>query len=321
MATFSARRAEYAALWASAVVRPDRMPEVRARARQIMAARPRYDPVSKATGVPWFVIGILHSMECSLSFNKHLHNGDPVTRGGKPAATVRVPKGRGPFASWEESAIDALKYDKLDKITDWSVERIAFALEKFNGFGYLNKGVHSPYLWSATTAYEKGKYVQDGVWSSVAVSQQSGGMAILKALIELDPSQVDIDAGAKAEEVWAKTPTPPATSSVSEAPKSKSVWAIGGSVGLWLGKTYTNGVQWLSDWVGSGAEMLELVNKDVEGGLAPITALARTLQFNIGGIISTIAVALAVVAIARHSRDKAELRRLQALVPAEGKGD
>lgn len=310
MASFSQRKAEYGALWKSAVVRPDKLPEVRARARQVLASRARYDAVSKATGVPWYVIGILHSMECSLSFTKHLHNGDPLK-----AKTVNVPKGRGPFATWEESAIDALRYDKLDKITDWSVERIAFALEKFNGFGYIKRGIHSPYLWSFTTAYEKGKFVSDGVWSATAVSQQCGGMAILKALIELEPTQIDLNVGATPDDKLPKAPTPPATTSVKEAPKSKTNWLTVSGVGLWLSDKCTGWVGWASDRIGDGVQVLELTNRDVESTIAPLAALGRTLQFNLGNLVTIIAVVCAVVSIARHSRDRAELKRLKALVP------
>ena len=37
----------------------------------------RYDQVANATGVPWYVIGIIHEMEGGLNFTTHLHNGDP----------------------------------------------------------------------------------------------------------------------------------------------------------------------------------------------------------------------------------------------------
>ena len=71
------------------------------------AARARYASVSAQTGVPWWVIGLIHMMEAGQSFRCHLHNGDPLT-----ARTVQVPAGRPktgqpPFI-WEESAADAL---------------------------------------------------------------------------------------------------------------------------------------------------------------------------------------------------------------------
>ncbi len=63
-------------------------------------------------------------------------------------------------------------------------------LEQYNGLGYAAKGLPSPYVWSGTDQYRSGKYVSDGVWSSAAISQQIGGMVLLKALHELDPSLV-----------------------------------------------------------------------------------------------------------------------------------
>jgi lysozyme family protein len=79
---------------------------------RVAGGHARYQAVAQATGVPWWVIGIIHSMEAGLRFDRHLHNGDPLT-----AHTVRVPAGRPevgqpPFA-WEASAEDALAHDSL----------------------------------------------------------------------------------------------------------------------------------------------------------------------------------------------------------------
>jgi lysozyme family protein len=42
--------------------------------------------------------------------------------------------------------------------------------------------VKSPYLWSFSNHYTKGKYVADGHFDSNAVSQQCGGMVLLKRM-------------------------------------------------------------------------------------------------------------------------------------------
>ena len=189
--TYDNLQPEYATLWDSLAI-SDRLREtIDRQAKRIIANRERYEPVSAATGVPWFVIGLIHTMEAGGSFSCHLHNGDPLSR-----RTVQVPKnrpasGNGPF-TWEESATDAIRYDKLDRVTDWPVERIAFCLESFNGWGYRRQhaDVLSPYLWSGTNHYVRGKYVADGKWSSTAVSAQAGAMAILKRLAELDTTIV-----------------------------------------------------------------------------------------------------------------------------------
>lgn len=146
---------------------------------RINGNKQRYQTVSSATGVPWFFIAVIHALECSLSFNQHLHNGDPLS-----ARTVQVPKGRPvigePPFTWEYSAKDALAYDGLTDWKDWSVEGMLFSLEAYNGWGYRNKGINSPYLWSGTQFYTKGKYGEDGKYDPNLVSKQIGAAILLK---------------------------------------------------------------------------------------------------------------------------------------------
>jgi len=200
-------RAEYARLFQTARLRPDRTAAVHALAGRM--TRPenwsRYAHVAVATAVPPHVIALLHALEAGLDFRSHLHNGDPLT-----ARTVRVPKGRPldgqPPFTWEESARDALTLKKLPQWTDWSLAGIAYVLEGYNGFGYrlYHPEVKSPYLWSATIAYTAGKYVADGSWSATAVSKQCGAMALLACLVEL--GRVDLaEAAASAPETHATT--------------------------------------------------------------------------------------------------------------------
>lgn len=291
--TLDGLRTEYLALWAGSSILPERKSEVYATARQIIALRPRYDVVSRATGVPWYLIGIYHSLECSLSFEKHLHNGDSLAR-----RTVREPKGYpkthdGPF-TWEESAIDALKIKKFDKITDWSIERIAFCLEKMNGYGYRRASIniHSPYLWSFTTAYRRGKFVRDGVYSKEAVSQQVGGMALLKALMELEPLQIDVRKPTVVE-----IPSPkaeiPEPKTVPTAVQSKTNRSLVSAVFLWFEAKFQL-VQ----------SVLPAVHSDVTESLTPIEALAKLTRQNLDTILPALALWLMVYAIIRHTRDR-----------------
>ncbi|MFG1389094.1 hypothetical protein [Xanthobacter versatilis] len=178
--TYSSLQPEYARLIATMVIRPEKLAAADSVAHKIVARRARYEAVSKITRVPWQVIGVIHAMECGLDFGAHLHNGDPLT-----ARTVQVPKGRPvagspPFA-WEDSAIDALRYDGLDKVTDWSPEHTAYVLEGYNGWGVrkYHPEVLSAYLWSYSNHYTRGKYVRDGVWDPNAVSGQCGAMVLL----------------------------------------------------------------------------------------------------------------------------------------------
>lgn len=181
-------RAGYHAMWNAAEINPGKAGAAKAIAAKIIANRRRYEAIERKTGVPWFMIGPIHMRESSLSFSAHLHCGDPLNR-----RTVHVPKGRpvngSPPFTFEESAIDALTMapHQLDQVRNWSVERILFETEKYNGWGYLGKG-NSPYLWSWTNLYKSGKYVADHTYSPGAVDPQPGCVAILKALQAADAS-------------------------------------------------------------------------------------------------------------------------------------
>jgi lysozyme family protein len=180
-------RREYQDLLDSCSIRPERGVEVDRTVERIVQNRPRYESVSGATGVPWHVIALIHTMETGLRFDRHLHNGDPLTR-----RTVNVPAGRPrtgePPFPWEVSAKDALALRRLGPQTDWSVAGTLYELEGYNGWGYRlhHPHVRSPYLWSASTHYTSGKYVADGRWSDTAVSRQCGAAVLLRRMAERD---------------------------------------------------------------------------------------------------------------------------------------
>ncbi|MDQ6609793.1 MAG: hypothetical protein M3Y85_08235 [Bacteroidota bacterium] len=176
-------RNEYNNLFTSCVIDQNKYTDVDACVNRILANKPRYEAVATKTGVPWYFIGIVHNMEGNCNFTTHLHNGDPLT-----ARTVQVPKGypkegNPPFA-WEASAEDSLRLQKLDTITDWGVPTVLYELEAYNGFGYRSRGIHSPYLWSASNQYSKGKYTADGRFDPNAVSKQIGAAVLLRRMSE-----------------------------------------------------------------------------------------------------------------------------------------
>ena len=155
-----------------------------AMAKKIVLNKGVYLKISESTGVPFEVVAAIHHMECSLDFSKGLHCGQPWNK-----KTTWVPKGRGPFTSFEEAAIDAMIYDKLNLVTDWSDTNIAWILEKYNGLGYRRRGLDSPYVWGGTNAHSnKGLYVKDGVFDENARIKRPGCMAIISRVRALDKS-------------------------------------------------------------------------------------------------------------------------------------
>lgn len=172
------RNPDWTTLWKTCFIDQNRKAEIQTICAKILSYKDKYLFVEDKTGVPWYLIAALHYREASLNFKTCLHNGDPL-----PGPTTHVPRGRGPFISWEMAAIDALKYDGLDKIKFTSIESCLVMAEKFNGIGYRRTSEYSPYIWAGTNHHdETGKYVGDGVYSSIAVEKQLGVAAIFRGL-------------------------------------------------------------------------------------------------------------------------------------------
>lgn len=180
-----ALKEEYKNLYQTCQIQPDRTSVIDAKINSIVVNKAKYKTVERKSNVPWYVIAIIHSLESDLNFSTHLHNGDPLTD-----RTVHIPLGRpregDPPFSWEASAIDALEYDGLSTWNDWSIEGTCFSFEKYNGWGYrmYHPQVKSPYLWSFSNHYQKGKYGRDGKFDPELVSEQCGAMVLAKRMEE-----------------------------------------------------------------------------------------------------------------------------------------
>lgn len=119
-------------------------------------------------------------MESGGDFTCHLHEGSSLKW-----RTKYVPKGRPlppaqPPFTWEFSATDAMRYDRMGE-KNWNYVGAALtACELYNGAGYMkyHPETPSPYLWAATSIEKPGKYVADGKWSPTARSAQIGVAAI-----------------------------------------------------------------------------------------------------------------------------------------------
>lgn len=191
---------EHDALFKKATIRPEKVKEIDFVLAKLLPGIDKYKFVASkfSNGLPWYFILMTHAMEAGGKQNPffyHLHCGDPLT-----ARTKNVPKGRpkanpgggtkppsaaNPY-TWEESAIDALKGFGDDKEADWSIGGILWREEQFNGLGYrkYHKNVPTPYVYSYTNIYTKGKYVSDGKFDANAVSKQPGCAAYIIRLKE-----------------------------------------------------------------------------------------------------------------------------------------
>ncbi len=129
------------------------------------------------------MIAALHRRESNANFNTYLGNGEPLNR-----RTRLVPKGRGPFKSFEDGAVDALKMDGLSNVRDWRLEKSLYFSEIYNGTGYNNRGLPSPYVWGGTNIQRRGKYVADGHFDANIMDSQIGVAPLIYEISKLDPS-------------------------------------------------------------------------------------------------------------------------------------
>ena len=137
----------------------------------------KYKEVEKRTGVPAELIAAIHWRESSGNFKTYLHNGEKL---GK--VTQLVPKGIY-FEDWTDAAVHAIKTHNPQIVNANNVETWYEFAERYNGLGYRNKGVSSPYVWAGTDNYTSGKYVADGKYSATHVDQQLGVAVMIKELM------------------------------------------------------------------------------------------------------------------------------------------
>jgi lysozyme family protein len=170
-------------------------------AKRLVAAKVRYLPVQTRTGVPWAVVAVIHEREADQNWSTQLGQGDPLHH-----VSVHVPAGRGPFASWEDGAVDALVHCPpfAAHNADWSIGGTLTQLEEYNGLKYAYAGRPSPYVWSGTSIYDPptgpgGKVLVDhgpieDVYPSGlhkgqrVVDMQLGCAGLLLTMVAIDPT-------------------------------------------------------------------------------------------------------------------------------------
>ena len=175
------------AMWNRMHINPVHVPALDAVASRLYSNKARFLAVTQLTHVPWDVIAVIKEREAGADpdFLKFIGNGQFLNH-----VTTIVPKGRGPFATWDEGAYDALVNCApfASRWRDWSIGGTLCLLEQYNGMGYAMRDVPSPYIWSYSDQYTKGKYDADWHYDPFLVDQQYGCAPLLSRLFLLDKS-------------------------------------------------------------------------------------------------------------------------------------
>ena len=141
----------------------------------------RYEAVAKKTDFPPDLIAALHWRESNGGFDRMMSNGSLLDKKSS------IKPYDGPYNSWEDSAVAVLKDSsrqslqktlELDKNPNDLVGLVTFA-EAYNGTGYFDRGIPSPYVFSGSDVYSKGKYIEV---PNTLVSAKSGSFPSSKAI-------------------------------------------------------------------------------------------------------------------------------------------
>lgn len=173
----------YASFWDSMGPARGREAEIARAAKALFAAKDRYVGVEGKTGVPWIMVAVLHWRESAQSWQKQLGQGWPLN-----SKSRWIPY-TGPFATWEESAYDALVVQKgYNKVVEWRLEKMLYYQERWNGWGYwqYHGKMPSPFLWGASTIQKRGKYVSDGSYDPFHWDTQLGTAILMSAIASFD---------------------------------------------------------------------------------------------------------------------------------------
>lgn len=183
---YGAKWPEYAKQWNSMIIKPGRVAEFKRLADFATLHKETYKAIEARTTVPWPLIAVLHRRESDANFTTYLGNGEPLSR-----KTRLVPKGRGPFKNFIEGAIDALHVDGLDGVKDWRLEKMLYYCELFNGAGYHNRGLPSPYIWGGTNIQKPGKFTETTAGSTfrpTMIDTQPGCAPMLYMIAKNEPT-------------------------------------------------------------------------------------------------------------------------------------
>ena len=129
---------------------------------------------------PWQLIAALHMREAGGDFKKNMMNGQPLHM-----RTTWVPRGKGPWATWEDSVVDAFKIKQSPD--RWTIANTLYYAERFNGLGYRTESRRrivgfSPYIWAYSDKYKGGYFVSDGKFDARGVALGVGVAVMLKLL-------------------------------------------------------------------------------------------------------------------------------------------
>lgn len=184
--TFETTRRGYGNMWRSMAIKPGRDTELAVEAvNKILSLEDLYRDAFAGAGMPWYYGAAIHYRESNNDLRGAMVNGEKII--GTSQKTTLVPENRGPYATFKDSVQDAATLKGWRSIGPWSIERLLFTSEIWNGLGYVAKGINAPFVWAGTNHEEMGLYVRDHVFDASTEDTRLGVAAVVKRLMEVRP--------------------------------------------------------------------------------------------------------------------------------------
>ena len=131
-----------------------------------------YQRISDETGFPPELVAAMHYRESGCNFEMTIENGTGLPNG----------------VDFETDAINVLNNWKDSysmgevTISDDNLAEMLEIAEKYNGVGYKNYDIESPYVYSGTNLYTEGKFASDGNFDEKLVDEQPGVYLLITSL-------------------------------------------------------------------------------------------------------------------------------------------
>lgn len=138
---------------------------------------------------------------------------------------------------------------------------------------------------------------------------------VKRAAIKMADAESSASAPAPQPMPKATVPDTPPPSPAKEAIKSPSIWLLFTTL---LGKVldFFFGIgNAIADWLGSLADLLTAAQTETDTTIAPLASLSRTLEINLGSIMTWVTALVLLVVIFRHLGDKVEKAKLKQHLP------
>jgi lysozyme family protein len=81
-----------------------------------------------------------------------------------------------------------MRFVGLDKIITWKWELMLYHLELYDTAAYVQRGVPSPFLWSFSNQYTRGKITDNNTYEPNTIDAMMGCAPLLKQMQLIDPS-------------------------------------------------------------------------------------------------------------------------------------